>query len=148
MRISTGNTREFVDAYFHWFLFLRPAPFPEDIIAQTGMFIGGGPGDIGAAYSKIYEDPAAIHAMCEDYRASARMDIAIDEADLAAGKKIECPLNVLWGDNAAMGRMYDVLAIWQMEATNAEGKAMPGGHSFQTENPEPTYAELKRFLQS
>ena len=141
-------TREFVDAYFHWFLFLRPAPFPEDIIAQTGMFIGGGPGDVGAAYSKVYEDPAAIHAMCEDYRASAGMDIKIDEADIAAGKKIECPLNVLWGDKASMGQMYDVLGIWQMEATNAQGKSMPGGHSFQTESPNPTYAELKRFLQS
>ena len=140
-------TKEFVDAYIHWFMFIRPAPFPENIIAETGLFIGGGPGEVGAAYSKIYEDPAAVHAMCEDYRASAGMDIDIDAADLAAGKKIACPLNVLWGDNAAMGRMYDVLGIWQMEATNAEGKAMPGGHSFQTENPEPTYAELKRFLQ-
>lgn len=141
-------TKEFVDAYIHWFMFIRPAPFPEDIIAKTGLFVGGGPGEVGAAYSKVYEDPAAIQAMCEDYRASAGMDIEIDEADIAAGKKIECPLNVLWGDNASMGKMYDVLEIWQMEATNAEGKAMPGGHSFQTENPEPTYAELQRFLQS
>lgn len=80
-------TREFVEAYFHWFLFLRPAPFPEDIIARTGMFIGGGPGEVGAAHTAVYQDPAAIHAMCEDYRASAGMDIGIDEADIAAGKK-------------------------------------------------------------
>ncbi len=139
-------TREFVDAYFHWFLFLRPAPFPEDIIARTGMFIGGGPGEVGAAYAEVYKDPAAIHAMCEDYRASAGMDIGIDEADIAAGKKIECPLNVLWGDNAPMGRQYDVLGIWQMEATRAEGKAMPGGHSFQVDSPVETAAELRRFL--
>ncbi len=86
------------------------------------------PGEVGAAYAEVYKDPAAIHAMCEDYRASAGMDIGIDEADIAAGKKIECPLNVLWGDNAPMGRQYDVLGIWQMEATRAEGKAMPGGH--------------------
>jgi haloacetate dehalogenase len=141
-------TKEFVEAYIHWFMFIRPAPFAENIIAKTGLFAGGGPGEAGAAYKRIYEDPAAIHAMCEDYRASAGMDIVIDETDLAAGKKIDCPLNVLWGDNAAMGRMYDVLAIWQMEATNVEGKAMPGGHSFQTENPQPAYNELKRFLQS
>jgi haloacetate dehalogenase len=141
-------TKEFVEAYIHWFMFIRPAPFAENIIAKTGLYAGGGPGEVGAAYKKIYEDPAAIHAMCEDYRASAGMDITIDETDLAAGKKITCPLNVLWGDTAAMGRMYDVLGIWRMEATNAEGKAMPGGHSFQTENPQPAYTELKRFLQS
>lgn len=139
-------TREFVEAYFHWFLFLRPAPFPEDIIASTGMFIGGGPGEVGAAWAAVYQDPAAIHAMCEDYRASAGMDIAIDEADIAAGKKIGCPLNVLWGDKAAMGRQYDVLGIWQKEATRAEGKAMPGGHSFQIDSPEATWTELRRFL--
>jgi haloacetate dehalogenase len=139
-------TRQFVEAYFHWFLFLRPAPFPEDIIASTRMFIGGGPGEVGAAYASVYQDPAAIHAMCEDYRASAGMDIGIDESDIAAGRKIECPLNVLWGDNAAMGRQFDVLGIWQMEATRAEGKAMPGGHSFHAENPEPTWIELRRFV--
>lgn len=139
-------TRQFVDAYFHWFLFLRPAPFPENIIASTGQYISGGPGEIGEAFSRVYKDPAAIHAMCEDYRASAGMDIGIDEADIAAGKKIECPLNVLWGDNAAMGRQYDVMGIWKLEATNVEGKAMPGGHNFLMENPGPTYTELKRFL--
>ena len=139
-------TREFVDAYFHWFLFLRPAPFPENIIASTGMFIGGGPGEIGAAWAEVYKDPAAIHAMCEDYRASAGMDLQIDATDLQAGKLIECPLNVLWGDNAAMGKQYDVLGIWQMEATRAEGKAMPGGHSFQMDSPAETAAELLRFF--
>lgn len=139
-------TREFVEAYFHWFLFLRPAPFPENIIASTGQYIGGGPGEIGEAFSRVYKDPAAIHAMCEDYRASAGMDIGIDEADIAAGKKIECRLNVLWGDNAAMGKQYDVLGIWKLEATNVEGKAMPGGHNFLMENPGPTYTELHRFI--
>jgi haloacetate dehalogenase len=139
-------TREFVDAYFHWFLFLRPAPFPENIIASTGQYVGGGPGEIGDAFSRVYKDPAAIHAMCEDYRASAGMDIGIDEKDIAAGRKIECPLNVLWGDNAAMGKQYDVLGIWKLEATNVEGKAMPGGHNFLMENPGPTYTELHRFI--
>lgn len=139
-------TREFVEAYIHWFMFIRPAPFPENIIAATGMFANGGPGEIGQAFTRVYQDPAAIHAMCEDYRASAGMDLEIDKADLDAGKKIECPLNVLWGDNAAMGRQYDVMGIWKMEATRVEGKAMPGGHNFLMENPQPTYVELKRFL--
>lgn len=139
-------TRAFVETYFHWFLFLRPAPFPENIMASTGQYISGGPGELGESFARVYKDPAAIHAMCEDYRASAGMDIAIDEADIAAGRKIECPLNVLWGDNAAMGKQYDVLGIWKLEATNVEGKAMPGGHNFPMENPGPTYTELHRFI--
>jgi haloacetate dehalogenase len=139
-------TREFVEAYIHWFMFIRPAPFAENIIAATGMFAGGWPGEVGAAYTAIYQNPAAIHAMCEDYRASAGMDLEIDATDLQPGKKIECPLNVLWGDNAAMGRQYDVLGIWQMEATRVEGRAIPGGNSFHAENPQDTYTELARFL--
>lgn len=139
-------TREFVEAYFHWFLFIRPAPFPEDVIKATGMFIGGGPGEVGAAYAEIYKDPAAIHAMCEDYRAAAGIDIEHDEADIAAGKKIECPLNVLWGDRAAKGRQYDVLGIWRAEGPRVEGKAMPGGHSFQVDSPVETATELRRFV--
>ena len=144
--LYTNTTREFAEAYIHWFMFIRPAPFAENIIAATGMFAGGGPGEVGEEYRRIYEDPAAIHAMCEDYRASAFMDMDIDKADIAAGKTIDCPLDVLWGDRAAMGRLYDVLGIWQMEATRAEGRAMPGGHSFHTESPAETYAELYRFL--
>jgi haloacetate dehalogenase len=30
--LYTHVTKAFVDAYFHWFLFIRPAPFPENII--------------------------------------------------------------------------------------------------------------------
>jgi haloacetate dehalogenase len=146
--LYANTTRDFAESYVHWFMFIRPAPFPENIIAATGMFAGGGPGEIGAAWRQVYEDPAAIHAMCEDYRASAGMDLEIDAADLAAGRKIECPLDVLWGDAASMGRLYDIPAIWRMEATRVEGKAMPGGHSFHFDNPEPATAELRRFLQA
>ncbi|MDA0689226.1 MAG: alpha/beta hydrolase [Proteobacteria bacterium] len=144
--LYSNTTREFAVAYIHWFMFIRPAPFAENIIAATGMFVGNGSGEIGEEYRRIYSDPAAVHAMCEDYRASANMDMDIDKADIAAGKTIDCPLNVLWGDAAPMGRLYDVLGIWQMEATRAEGKSMPGGHTFQEENPEQTYDELRRFL--
>jgi haloacetate dehalogenase len=142
------TTREFAEAYIHWFMFIRPAPFAENIIASTGMFAGGGPGETGEEYRRIYQDPAAVHAMCEDYRASANMDMDIDKMDLAAGKTIDCPLNVLWGDAASMGKLYDVLGIWQQEATRAQGKAMPGGHSFHTQNPRQTYDELVRFLRA
>jgi haloacetate dehalogenase len=147
--LYSNVTLTFVETYFHWFLFLRPAPFPENVIASTGMFIsGGGTGEVGEIFAEIYKDPAAIHGMCEDYRASARMDMQIDKAELAAGKKIECPLNVLWGLNAPMGRQYDVLGIWQMESTNAQGKGIPGGHTFQVDSPDATWTELRRFLAS
>ena len=58
--------------------------------------------------------PAGVHAMCEDYRAAASIDLEHDKADL--DKKIACPVDVLWADGGAMAKLYDVLAIWRERA--------------------------------
>ncbi|MGD8340283.1 MAG: alpha/beta fold hydrolase [Gammaproteobacteria bacterium] len=143
---NEGLKKEFVDAYFHWFLYLRPEPFPENIIAeQMASQPRSGPHPVVAAeYERTFSDPATIHAMCEDYRASASIDLEFDEADMH--RMIECPLLVLWGEQAPMGRLYDVLATWRMRGSNVAGKAMPGGHSFHETHPEETLAELLSFL--
>jgi haloacetate dehalogenase len=165
-------TIEFVQAYFHWFNYLRPAPGPEDeLLAQNqgrggrggrGRGPGGpkgGPGGPGpggpvdeiaalvqAEYRRHNLDPAMLHGMCEDYRASASIDLKNDEADVKAGKKIKCPLLTLWAANGAMGRLYDVLKIWKEEGTHVSGKGMPGNHSLQESAPKETLAELQAFL--
>lgn len=143
---NEGLKKEFVDAYFHWFLYIRPAPFPENIIAeQMASRPRGGPNPVVAAeYARTFSNPATIHAMCEDYRASASIDLEFDEADMS--HKIECPLLVLWAERGSMGRLYDVLATWRMRGTNVTGKAMPGGHSFHETHPKETLAELLPFL--
>ena len=143
---NEGLTKQFVDAYFHWFLYIRPSPFPERIIAeQMAERAPGGPHPLVAAeYRRTFSNPATIHAMCEDYRASASIDLEYDEADLHV--KIACPLLVLWAERGAMGRLYDVLAIWMERGSNVTGKAMPGGHSFHETHPEETLAELLPFL--
>ena len=105
---------------------------------------GGPHATVAAEYARTFSDPATIHAMCEDYRASASIDLEFDEADMH--KKIECPLLVLWAEQGAMGRLYDVLATWRMRGTNVAGKAMPGGHSFHETHPRETLAELLPFL--
>ncbi len=89
---------------------------------------------------------ASVHAMCEDYRASASVDLKIDEADIKAGKKIQCPLLVLWAAAGAMGKLYDVLGIWKDEGVNVTGKGLPGNHSLQESAPRETLAELQQFL--
>ena len=143
---NEGLTKEFVDAYFHWFLYLRPAPFPENIIAeQMAAQPRRAPHPVVASeYQRTFSNPATIHAMCEDYRASASIDLQFDEADMH--RMIECPLLVLWAEQGPMGRLYDVLATWRMRATNVAGKAMPGGHTFHETHPAETLAELRPFL--
>jgi haloacetate dehalogenase len=144
--LYTHVTKAFVDAYFHWFLYIRPAPFPEKILNGDveGNFGRGAPPELKEEYLRVYRDPANVHGMCEDYRAAAGVDLQFDEADLQ--KKIACPLHVLWAKDGAMGRMYDVLGIWKERGVNVTGAAMPGGHNFQETHPQETLAQLLPFL--
>jgi haloacetate dehalogenase len=148
--LYTHVTKAFVDAYFHWFLYIRPAPYPEDILnreVQAGGFSRGGLPELRAEYARVYRDPANVHGMCEDYRASAGIDMEFDEADIKAGKKVSCPLQVLWASDGAMGRMYDVLGIWkQTYGTNVTGVALTGGHNLQEANPTGVLGHLLPFL--
>jgi haloacetate dehalogenase len=140
-------TIEFVQAYFHWFNDLRPAPGPEnEIKAAADNQLARATNEIQLEYLRNNTDMASVHAMCEDYRASASVDLKIDEADIKAGKKIQCPLLVLWAAAGAMGKLYDVLNIWKPEGVNVTGKGLPGNHSLQESAPKETLAELQQFL--
>lgn len=144
--LYTHVTKAFVDAYFHWFLYIRPAPFPEDILNRdiAGNFGRAGTPELREEYLRVYRNPAAVHGMCEDYRASAGIDMQYDEADL--NKKIACPLHVLWASDGAMGRMYDVLGIWKERGTQVTGAALTGGHNLQEANPSGVLGQLLPFL--
>jgi haloacetate dehalogenase len=144
--LYTHLTKAFVEAYFHWFLYIRPAPFPENILNADvpGNFGRAGSPDLRAEYLRVYRDPAAVHGMCEDYRASAGIDMKFDEEDL--NRKITCPLFALWASDAAMGRMFDVLGIWKERGTQVTGAAITGGHNLQEANPSGVLAQLLPFL--
>lgn len=142
-------TIDFVQAYFHWFNYLRPAPGPEnELKAANDAALAGATTDVRREYLRTMTNPLTIHAMCEDYRASASIDLELDAADIQAGKKIQCPLLTLWAEKGAMGRLYNVLEIWKSEGVNVSGKAMPGNHSLQESAPKETLAEIQRFLRA
>ena len=122
---------------------MRAAPAPEEQFkASTGA---GGQGDdaVQREYTRVYSDMAAIHGMCEDYRAGAWIDLMHDAADLHENS---LPMLALWGAKAPMGRLYNVLAIWRERATTVTGKAMPAGHNIQEDAPAETLAEIRAFL--
>jgi len=101
----------FATAYFHWFFLIQPAPFPETLLgAAPSVYVEKLMGsrhaglapfspEVLRAYKDALAHPGAVHAMCEDYRASATIDLEHDRADLAAGCKVTCPLRVLWGEH-------------------------------------------------
>ncbi len=140
---------EFVQAYFHWFNYLRAAPGPEnELKAVNDAALARATDDVQREYLRNNTNPLCIHGMCEDYRASASIDLEIDAADIKAGKKIQCPLLTLWAANGAMGKLYDVLAIWKDEGVNVTGKGLPGNHSLQESAPKETLEEIQKFLRA
>ena len=144
--LYTHVTIEFIQAYFHWFNYVRAAPGPENELQALydGQRAKAAGDDVRLEYSRAQSDPANIHGMCEDYRASASIDLTHDAADLAT--KIACPVLALWATKGPMGRLYDVLAVWRERATQVTGKAMPAGHNIQEDAPAETLAEIRAFL--
>jgi haloacetate dehalogenase len=144
--------REMGLGYYHWFFLAQPAPLPERLIAgdpaayYTHFDAPFFDPDALAEYRRNAEDPGAIHAMCEDYRAAATLDYSHDLADRGRRRRIGCPLLVLWGGRWRLPEWYDVLAVWREWARDVTGGAIDAGHYLAEERPEETLAELRAFF--
>jgi haloacetate dehalogenase len=145
--LYTHVTIEFVQAYYHWFSYLRRSPQPEnELKSQSDALLAKATSDVQKEYARVMSNPEMIHAMCEDYRAGASIDLKHDAADL--NKKIACPLRVLWAEKGAMGRIYDVLAIWRERGSKVTGRALPGGHNLQEDVPEIVEQEIRDLIRA
>lgn len=153
-----NTTDAFARAYWHWFFLIQDAPFPEDMIgADPRAYVykkcgswSAGPSPIDPAameaYVAAFQDPATIHACCEDYRAAATIDISHDDAD--KGRKLAMPLHVLWGAKGAIEAHFDCLALWRKRAEIVTGHTLNGGHYLAEELPEQVAQEALTFFQS
>jgi haloacetate dehalogenase len=144
--------KEFGLIDWHWFFLAQPEPFPERLIAAAldAFYFRGDRGRFDpealADYLAAVHDLDVIHAMCQDYRAGATVDHEHDEADLAAGRRIACPLLALWAGRDELGRWFDVLATWRRWAGDVRGRALDCGHFLAEERPDEVAAELRAFL--
>ena len=147
--------RALATAYFHWFFFIQPAPLPELMMQPAAgvllkAFLGAFGGtdcydpEAMAEYERCFCTPEAIHAMCEDYRAAAGIDLRHDAAD--GGRMIECPLLILWGSRGVVGQLYQPLEVWQRYGSDVHGLAIDAGHFLAEERPDETFAALDEFL--
>jgi len=100
------------------------------------------------AYRRALAQPGAVHAMCEDYRASAGIDLELDRADIERGHKIGCPLRVLWGEQGVIEKCFDALAEWRQVARDVSGRSLPCGHYIPEEAPEELVAEMLSFFEA
>ena len=150
--------QEFATAYYHWFFLIQPYPFPETLISANPDYflrhclqswsadLTAFPAEACAEYLRCFRKPETIHATCEDYRASATIDLEDDAADRE--HKIECPLLVMWGKKGLIERKYDVLATWRKRAINVSGISLDCGHFLPEEAPQATYHNILDFLKN
>jgi haloacetate dehalogenase len=144
---------------WHWFFNIQPYDLPEKMMgADPDWFIKKklAKSEAGlsffdpaalADFMRCFRNPETIHAICEDYRAGASIDLEMDEADVQAGRKIDRPLLLLWGATGGVGRNQKSMEIWPRYASDIRaGKALPSGHYVQEEAPEETYTELRAFF--
>jgi haloacetate dehalogenase len=145
---------------YHWQFLAQPYPLPETLIGKDPVYYlehtlksWAGPRDLSpfspealAHYRGLMQNPASVHAVCEDYRAGASIDRSIDEADLAAGRRITCPTLLLHGGYLPTGPAGTPLDIWRTWCTVVDAAVVASGHFLAEENPKDTLAALVPFL--
>lgn len=145
---------------FHWAFLAQPAPMPETLIANApddwldGRIKRGvkarsvsvlDPRAV-ADYRRCMHDADCVHAACEDFRAGATCDLADDEADIAAGRRIDCPTLMLWATHGPLAGLPDPLALWRPWCATLSGSPVDAGHFLAEENPDAVLAEVLAFL--
>jgi haloacetate dehalogenase len=149
-------------AFWPWSLLAQPSPLPETLIAGApqavvddalsnwGSDAAAFPAEVRAAYVAALSDPLSVHAICEEYRATATLDLEHDKEDRLAGQRIGCPLLVLWSAESALDTWYreigGPLTLWRNWARDVEGRPIAGGHFFPEQNAAETAAALLQFF--
>jgi haloacetate dehalogenase len=158
LKMYRSTNMQFAKAYYHWFFLIQAAPIPERMLQGQGPFyllkrLGRGKSGLKhfskeamAEYVRAFKDPRTLHATCEDYRASATIDLIHDQKDLR--RKVRMPVLALWGKQGVIEALFDCLADWREVAADVRGRALACGHFIPEEKPAELIAELRRFLRA
>ncbi len=152
------TNEEFARAYWHWFFLIRPAPLPEALISHDAdLYLRSVMGSRSAGMQPFTDEAYADYlrclqldgtprGICEDYRASASIDLQHDQIDLEASRKVQCPLLILWGEQGTVGKCFKPLEEWAKVAEQVTGEALPCGHYIAEEQPELLLEKVLPFL--
>ena len=155
-----GTTDEFARAYWHWFFLIQPAPLPErlieaDPVAYVREVMGRRHAGLApfapaamAEYERCIALPGTAASICADYRASASIDLQHDRDDREAGKKLRMPVRVMWGAGGAVHKCFDVLELWEKQATQLSGVLADCGHYLAEEDPAAVLGQMHDFFRS
>jgi haloacetate dehalogenase len=95
-----------------------------------------------------FRDPTVRHAICEDYRAAMNEDLDLDMADRTQGRKLGCPVQVLWPSAETCPGAPNPIAIWSRWADDVVGATTSGGHLQPEDAPDEVLVSLRSFLNS
>jgi haloacetate dehalogenase len=152
------TTEVFARAYWHWFFLIQPSPLPERLIeadpaAYVTDLMGGRSSGLApfdpralAEYQRCLAQPGAAHSLCEDYRASATIDLLHDRADRESNRRLTMPILVLWGEKGVIQKCFRPLEEWRRVADDVRGASLPCGHYIPEEAPEQLLDRVLPFL--
>ena len=162
LAMYTATDFDFAKAYFHWFFLIQAEPLPETLINGsprrfTELFMGGRQKDaLGIFepdcfeyYASVLQETDAVHAMCQDYRASATLDLEEARSDLKNGNLVKCPLKILWGEHGVIEKSFDAVKEWKAvtePGVTVEGNPVGSGHYIPEQAPTEVVNAIKEFL--
>ncbi|KAM5344148.1 hypothetical protein ACJ41O_012685 [Fusarium nematophilum] len=162
LAMYTKTDFDFARAYFHWFFLIQQEPLPETLISAkprefAEIFMGGRQktglqifdSECFEIYIKNMEDPAAVHAMCNDYRASATLDLDEAREDLDKGRLVHCPLLILWGKHGVIEKSFNAVEEWRAvtePGVPVKGYGVDSGHYIPEQAPEEVISAILGFF--
>ena len=153
--------RQVATAYYHWLFFIQPYDLPERMIGADPIYylhsLLGRWGTASSAhqpealseYERCFANASVRHAMMEDYRAGASIDLEHDDE----GSLIAAPTLVLWGERGVVARAEGgPLKVWQDKTDDPQkvvGSPIPAaGHFLIEEAYEHTRDRIVEFLRA
>ena len=151
----------FAKAYWHWFFLIQPSPLPENLILASprswventmggrhGVSINTFNKEALESYVEQMGVEEGVKGMCEDYRAAASVDLEESKENIERGRKIKCPLRVLWGKKGVIETQFDALKEWRAVAEEGmvDGESLGCGHYIPEEAPEDVLKHISEFF--
>jgi pimeloyl-ACP methyl ester carboxylesterase len=151
--VFSQGDKGYANRYWHWYFHLqrglaedligaKPKEYAQYQLARANVKID--PVDI-EHYCTMFSRPHTIAASLADYRTAFEIDRPRWEEEVAAGKRIQVPLQLLWGEQGNL-RDAPVLEEWQKRAISVRGHVVrESGHFIPEEQPEQVVQAIHEF---
>jgi pimeloyl-ACP methyl ester carboxylesterase len=161
LAMYTAKNPNFAKMYWHWYFLIQPSPLPETLISASPrqfaeLFMGGRQASGLAIFGKEslghyvthLGDPETVHSMCQDYRASATLDLDEAREDIKLGRLIKNPLRVLWARHGVIGKHFQAIQEWEaVSDAEVDGHDVDSGHYLPENVPDEVVSNILEFLQ-